>query len=64
LAARRDSSSWGPPPSDDPSIASCTIRRGSIPVKASIPILILAGVAGVWLGLVLLVLRAMDIHVP
>jgi hypothetical protein len=32
-------------------------------MKGSVPILVIAGVAGVWLGLVLLVLRFFGIHV-
>ena len=31
-------------------------------LKASIPIVVIAGAAGVWLGLVLLVLRAFGIY--
>jgi len=33
-----------------------------VPLKASIPIFVIAGVAGVWMGLVLLLLRAFGIH--
>jgi hypothetical protein len=32
-------------------------------MKASLPIFVITAVAGVWLGLVLLVLRAIGIHV-
>jgi hypothetical protein len=32
-------------------------------LKASIPILVIAGVAGVWLALVLLLLSGLGIHV-
>jgi hypothetical protein len=32
-------------------------------VKASVPILVIAGGAGVWLGCVLLVLRFFGIHI-
>jgi hypothetical protein len=33
-------------------------------MKASVPIVVIAGVAGVWLGLVLVVLKAVGIQVP
>jgi hypothetical protein len=32
-------------------------------VKATLPIVVVAGVAGLWLGLVLIVLRFFGIHV-
>jgi hypothetical protein len=32
-------------------------------MRTTVPILVLAGGAGVWLGLVLLVLRFFDIHI-
>jgi hypothetical protein len=41
----------------------CVRRARSPSLKASIPIFVVAGVAGVWLGLVLFVLRAFGIHV-
>jgi hypothetical protein len=33
-------------------------------VKASLPILVIAGAAGVWLFVVLLALRMIGIHIP
>jgi hypothetical protein len=33
-------------------------------MKASVPIFVVAGVAGVWLGLVLVVLKSFGIQVP
>jgi hypothetical protein len=33
------------------------------PLKATIPIFVIAGVAGVWLAVVLFVLRAFGIHI-
>ena len=33
-------------------------------MKASVPIIVIAGAAGVWLGLVLVVLTALGIHIP
>jgi hypothetical protein len=33
-------------------------------MKASVPIIVIAGAAGVWLGLVLFVLAALGIHIP
>jgi hypothetical protein len=34
------------------------------PVKASVPLFVIAGGAGVWLALVLVVLRLVGIHIP
>jgi len=33
-------------------------------MKASVPIILIAGAAGVWLGLVLVVLTSLGIHIP
>jgi hypothetical protein len=40
-----------------------TSATGRSPLKASIPLFVIAGAAGVWLGLVLLVLRALGIPI-
>jgi hypothetical protein len=33
-------------------------------MRATVPILVIAGVSGVWLGLVLFALRFFGIHIP
>jgi hypothetical protein len=33
-------------------------------MQASVPIIVIAGAAGVWLGLVLVVLASLGIHIP
>ena len=43
---------------------SCTARGLRPQVKSVVPILVIAGAAGVWLALVLLALTYLGVHVP